>query len=752
MTSRLRRRGILLASALGIVAGLLIPGCGEREERDPPPQADTGVKQQALRPRAAATVTPTSTTPDPSSTSDAPPASPTAPTTPDAPVAAAPNQAPFVQVGTGENHTCGVRSDGSAECWGTNDQGQLAVPRNLRFRKIASGWRFSCGIKIDGTLACWGRNSYQQSDPPAGLFTDVAAGWDHACAIQSGGAVCWGREVDERTSVPPGVSFTAIGAGAEHSCGLTSAGDLTCWGKNDNGRADSRAGPFRALAVGVSHTCVLRTDGSAVCQGTSETGLSDPPDTEFELISAGNDRTCGTLPTGQVECWDAEPRTFPIQTFGPPGAYTSVSVGWDDVCAANEVGQVACWTSLPDPLPEPYNRLLVSNILSDIKLSQPVEVIPWPFGGLAVADKSGLITVLNSDAGSRSVLDLTDVVQSDGIEAGMLSAVVDPNFATAPFLYVFYTRRDTETEGRLFTRLSRFPLVDGVAVRNEELTILDITRENESILHFGGAIRFGSDDMLYLGVGDSECAKCAQRLDTLHGKIIRIDVRDASVHRPYRIPDDNPLLDRPNVRPEIWAFGLRNPWRMAFDADEGQLWIGDVGEAHEEEASIATAGANLGWPTFEGFACRSSGESARIDHRFESARVCQNYTDLTTPLVAYGRDDGCAIIGGVVYRGSAIRALNGVYLFGDYCRGRVWALDRDEDGGLQLFEIADLDRPLSSFGVDSDGEILMLTFDGPIVSLMQTKLGYPLSVTYKARVTVLGPPLDPGISPTLGNH
>ena len=137
--------------------------------------------------------------------------------------------------------------------------------------------------------------------------------------------------------MPPDVSFTAIGAGAEHSCGLTTSGDLVCWGKNDNGRAESRTGPFRALAVGVVHTCVLRSDGPAFCQGESANGQPHPPETVFEHISAGSDRTCGTLPTGQVECWDAKSSTAPIETFGPTGTYTSISVGWHDACGINDV-------------------------------------------------------------------------------------------------------------------------------------------------------------------------------------------------------------------------------------------------------------------------------------------------------------------------------------------------------------------------------------------------------------------------------
>ena len=686
-------------------------------------------------------------------TPDQTPASAASPTPQVSPAATAaprdtgpPNQAAFVQVGVGENHACAVRSDGSAQCWGHNDHGQMDIPSGVEFRQIASGWRFSCGITTEGTLACWGRNRHQQASPPDGQFTAVSAGWDHACAIGPDGAICWGWQADERTAVPPGVAFTSIGAGAEHTCGLTSAGDLRCWGKNDDGRADSRKGPFQALAVGLVHTCVLRTDGTALCQGQSDTGQSDPPASVFDHISAGSDRTCGTLATGQVECWDARPAEAPMETFGPSGAYTAVSIGWYDACAINEVGQVACWASVPDPLPEPYNRLLVMNAFPEIEHSQPVELIPWPPGGLVVVEKTGSIAVLSSESGLRPLLDLTDVVFSDAAEAGMLSAAVDPEFDRSPFLYVYYTLADRNDEDRLSARLSRFPVADGVPVREQELVILEIPRTTESLVHWGGAIRFGPDGMLYLGIGNAHCSGCEQSLASLEGKIIRIDVRGASTDQRYLIPDDNPLRDTPGARPEIWAYGLRNPWRMAFDPLNGRLWVGDVGENVQEEVSIATAGANLGWPFFEGYHCRPSGGNADIDPRLKPAFICPFHLDLTLPVVSYDRRHGCAIVGGAVYRGTSIPSLNGVYLLGDYCSGQVWALDSDVEPGWGLVKIADLDRPLSSFGIDADGEVFMVTFGGALVRLGQTQVGYAPSVTHKARVTTLGAPLDPDIS------
>ena len=222
--------------------------------------------------------------------------------------------------------------------------------------------------------------------------------------------------------------------------------------------------------------------------------------------------------------------------------------------------------------------------------------------------------------------------------------------------------------------------------------------------HFGGAVRFGPDGMLYLGIGENQFKEDAQSLESLRGKIIRIAVRGASPEQPYRVPADNPFLTTAGARPEIWAYGLRNPWRMSFDAD-GLLWVGDVGEAHAEEVSIARAGANLGWPLIEGNLCRG-GE-----------RQCADLRDYAPPLATYGREDGCAIIWGGQYRGAAAPQLAGSYIFGDHCSGRVWALTPDGAGGWQRQFVAQVLSAIISFGSDSAGEMYALAVNQPPLKL-----------------------------------
>ena len=554
--------GLLPLSVSFFLGVLLLAACGDSATPRSGPQQETTVQHPGLRPRAASSESlpaqPPASTPAPTQvTSDStiPPPGLTPSTSP--PFASPPSNAPVIQVAAGENHWCALQQDGHVRCWGPNDQGQLNVPDDVRFRQITSGWRFSCGLRTDGEITCWGRNNHGQAEPPPGQFITLDAGWDHACALSRDGATCWGRNANDRATPPSGVVLTTIGAGAEHSCGLTINGDLQCWGKNDTGQANSRNGPFRALAVGVTHTCVLGNDGTALCQGANDVGQSQPPETMFAQISAGSNHTCGILPTGSVECWGADVDEPDDVLFGPSGQFSSVSAGWHHTCAVNGAGHAVCWSysSYSVRPPPPYDRLKLTNAFPSHALDQPTEIFHWPNGGLAVVDKSGLIAAYSAAPKPHDILDLTAATDSDGKEGGMLSAAIDPDFSEFPFLYVYYTVYDQEKKDAARARLARFPVVDGRAVRDEELVILDILRPQPSEFHYGGAIRFGSDGTLYLGIGDGHCFECPQSLDSLHGKIIRIDVRGASAKQPYRIPEDSPLLESPDARPEIW--GLR---------------------------------------------------------------------------------------------------------------------------------------------------------------------------------------------------
>ena len=204
-------------------------------------------------------------------------------------------------------------------------------------------------------------------------------------------------------------------------------------------------------------------------------------------------------------------------------------------------------------------------------------------------DRLGTIVLYTSLDDPRTLLDLSGSVNTTGGYFGLLSATVDPNPDDSPFLYVYYISTEgRDIEVKAWARLSRFPIANGNIVVEDELVLLEHSLPKPAyghygFGHYGGALRFGPDGLLYLSTGDADCFECPQTLDNLFGKIIRIDVRGASPERPYRIPDDNPFLDASDARPEVWALGLRNPWRMALDSQQGDLWIGDVGHDSEKK-------------------------------------------------------------------------------------------------------------------------------------------------------------------------
>ena len=346
--------------------------------------------------------------------------------------------------------------------------------------------------------------------------------------------------------------------------------------------------------------------------------------------------------------------------------------------------------------------LTAQPILGGYQFQQPIEMLTLSDGSFLVADQRGYITRFVEDDGAIEqfgILDLTESVRFGG-EQGLLSIALHPNLQREPYLYVYYS----PGEGGL-TRLSRFRLVQGEALAASELVIIEVQQPYAN--HNGGAVRFGPDGMLYLGIGDGGAANDphghGQNRKTLLGAIIRIDVDDIDTSTPYRVPPDNPFLGVAGVRPEIWAYGLRNPWRMAFDRETGELWVGDVGQNRWEEIAIVRAGENHGWNVFEGDEC------------FRSQDDCDALSDAVAPLATYSHDEGCSVTGGEVYRGKAMPALDGHYVFSDYCSSAIWTLAPDGS----VTERMQLDQRVVSFAVDDDGEIYVLTFNGPIFKLVR---------------------------------
>lgn len=313
-------------------------------------------------------------------------------------------------------------------------------------------------------------------------------------------------------------------------------------------------------------------------------------------------------------------------------------------------------------------------------------------GRVFVVEQSGRVKAVSrtGEVAAGTFLDLSARVSSGG-ERGLLGLAFSPDYATDRQLFVDYTDVDGNTVVSRF--ISRSP--DAGDAASEEI-VLRIGQPAAN--HNGGWIGFGPDRMLYVATGDGGGGNSqnGQRLDTLLGKVLRIDVLG---RRPYAIPPNNPDLG-PGVMPEIWLYGLRNPWRMSFDRITGDLFIGDVGASTQEELDVIPAGQsglNLGWPLAEGTTCQSPCPSG-----------------LTTPFFAYGRDVGSVVTGGYVYRGTAQPDLVDQYLFGDYARGTISTVSAMDAvrGTATPRQVLATDFAISSFGEDEDGELYLTDAGG----------------------------------------
>lgn len=314
---------------------------------------------------------------------------------------------------------------------------------------------------------------------------------------------------------------------------------------------------------------------------------------------------------------------------------------------------------------------------------------------LVVLDQGGVIYVVDNDASATTAdvyLDISDVVDRGGNERGLLGLAFHPEFAANGLTYVAYS-----VESPHNSRISEFKVsADGSSLdRASERILLD--EPHPTLLHNGGALVFGPDGYLYGSLGDGGVYENGQDLGTLHASIFRIDVDSRSGNLPYGIPGDNPFVGVDGAREEIWAYGLRNPWRFTIDETSGVMWVADVGERTWEEVNILIKGANYGWSTMEGESC------------FSPAENCDQ-TGIELPVIAYSHRDGCAVIGGLVYRGSAMPDLQGAYIFADFCSGVITALSHDGTTLVEQGQLGTFNANISSFIVDSDGEMLAVAF------------------------------------------
>lgn len=340
-------------------------------------------------------------------------------------------------------------------------------------------------------------------------------------------------------------------------------------------------------------------------------------------------------------------------------------------------------------------------------LERPVYVTAAPDDTtrlFAVEQPGRIRLIVDGEVLATPFLDIVPLVESSGSEQGLLSIAFSPDFADSGLFYVYYTARSGEGVGDNTIARYRVSADDSNRADPESGEIL-IAVPDSRRNHNGGLLLFGPDGYLYAGLGDGggggDPDGNGQNPATLFGSLLRIDPRPEG---GYAIPADNPFADSGEGAPEVWAWGLRNPWRYSFDRETGDLYIADVGQNAIEEIDFLAAetpgGTNFGWNVMEGTTC----------YREPS---CDS-TGLTLPVAEYSHDHGCSVTGGYVYRGTLEPALDGVYLFGDYCSGLVWGLGRDASGSWVMSEPVETGLRISSFGEDADGELYLVANSGEI--------------------------------------
>jgi glucose/arabinose dehydrogenase len=302
-------------------------------------------------------------------------------------------------------------------------------------------------------------------------------------------------------------------------------------------------------------------------------------------------------------------------------------------------------------------------------------------------------------------LDIRDRVSESANEEGLLGLAFGPDYSANGYFYVYYSAASPRRS--VISRFSVSQSNPNLADPGSETIILEIPQPFGN--HKGGQLAFGLDGYLYIGLGDGGSAGDpfgnGQNIGTVLGKILRIDVRRVSEGRSYGIPPDNPFVGVEGAREEIWAYGLRNPWRFSFDTETGFLWAGDVGQDRWEEIDVVEKGLNYGWNIMEGRHC------------FSPAVDCDT-AGLEPPVAEYDRSDGCSITGGYVYRGSDIPLLVGTYVYGDFCSGRIWGLRYDSVTVTGQALLVDSDLSITSFGQDLEGNLYVLSRNEGIYSIV----------------------------------
>jgi len=319
---------------------------------------------------------------------------------------------------------------------------------------------------------------------------------------------------------------------------------------------------------------------------------------------------------------------------------------------------------------------------------------------LFLVQQNGVITVIeDGEAQQPAFLDVSQIISQDALgasytERGLLGLAFDPNYAQNGHFYLNYTERDSND-----TVIARYTVGDEANAADPDSGVEMFRQAQPFANHNGGHMAFGPDGYLYVSVGDGGSAGDplgnGQNANTLLGTLLRMDVSGDSLS----IPADNPFMGNPDVADLIWAYGLRNVWRFSFDTATGEMFMGDVGQNRWEEINVqpeGVGGQNYGWSVFE------------ATYPFSGAAAP---ADVTMPVAEYQHTNGnCSVTGGYVYRGEAIEALQGSYIYGDFCSGQLWSMSRDAQDNWQASTLADTPYTISSFGQGEDGELYLVHY------------------------------------------
>ncbi len=366
--------------------------------------------------------------------------------------------------------------------------------------------------------------------------------------------------------------------------------------------------------------------------------------------------------------------------------------------------------AVPDGIPNPaeYAWVVVAE-----DFDSPLDLVNAGDGSgrLFVVEQGGLVWIVYPDGevSFEPFLDVSTLIPPSVFsgaytEQGLLSIAFHPDFEANGQVFISYINRAGDTIiGRMQVMADNPDMLDPASLT----PVMEIRQTYAD--HNGGNIVFGPDGMLYVGMGDGgslqDPLRMGQRTSTHLGKILRLDVNA----EPYAVPPDNPFVGKSGYKPEIWAVGTRNPWRFSFDRLTGDLYIGDVGQEQREEINFQPAGVggqNYGWSAFEGTLPLYADQQVPVDP-----------AAITMPVIEYDHTQGCSVTGGYVYRGEKLPEMQGVYLFGDYCSGRVWATVRAETPSWPYMLWMETGRVISSFGQDEAGELYMVDYKGAILRL-----------------------------------